>query len=437
MTALEGPLRAAVIRIAWPAALGYLLIFANNFVDYFWVKLLGTEASAGQTAGWMLFWMVGSFGQIFSVGVTAVVARRVGEGRLEAAASSAAQGMRAALLGSVLVGVAGWMLVPVFVSGNASSPAAAGYTTDYLRTIFAGTPLLFSFYVLEGTFKGHGDTRRPLRAMACALGLNIVLDPILIHVVGLEVLGAALATVIAFGLTGLLLILAAQRRALVAWRAALDVRLMARIVRIGAPISIHGVLFSIVYIFIITEVNLVGGDAGTAALGLGIRIESFGYMVCMGLAAAAAAVVGQNLGAGNIRRANEGAWAAARLGLYINGAWGLLMLVAPRGWVSAVSPGAQATGYSLLYLEIVACSLPFMALELTMEGAFAGAGNTLPPMLMGIPLTVVRIPGAMVVSRVFGWGLPGIFWVLTLTAVARGFFLALWFARGRWIHAKA
>ncbi len=78
MTALEGPLRAAVIRIAWPAALGYLLIFANNFVDYFWVKLLGTEASAGQTAGWMLFWMVGSFGQIFSVGVTAVVARRVG-----------------------------------------------------------------------------------------------------------------------------------------------------------------------------------------------------------------------------------------------------------------------------------------------------------------------------------------------------------------------
>ena len=191
MTALEGPLRAAVIRIAWPAALGYLLIFANNFVDYFWVKLLGTEASAGQTAGWMLFWMVGSFGQIFSVGVTAVVARRVGEGRLEAAASSAAQGMRAALLGSVLVGVAGWMLVPVFVSGNASSPAAAGYTTDYLRTIFAGTPLLFSFYVLEGTFKGHGDTRRPLRAMVCALGLNIVLDPILIHVVGLEVLGAA------------------------------------------------------------------------------------------------------------------------------------------------------------------------------------------------------------------------------------------------------
>ena len=58
-------------------------------------------------------------------------------------------------------------------------------------------------------------------------------------------------------------------------------------------------------------------------------------------------------------------------------------------------------------------------------------------MLMGIPLTVVRIPGAMVVSRVFGWGLPGIFWVLTLTAVARGLFLALWFARGRWIHAKA
>ena len=131
------------------------------------------------------------------------------------------------------------------------------------------------------------------------------------------------------------------------------------------------------------------------------------------------------------------AWAAARLGLYINGAWGLLMLVAPRGWVSAMSPDAQATGYAVMYLEIVACSLPFMALELTMEGAFSGAGNTLPPMLMGIPLTIVRIPAAILVARVFGWGLPGIFWVLTLTAVARGFCLAFWFARGRWVHAKA
>ena len=74
---LEGPLRRSVLKVALPAAGFQVLIFLNSFVDYQWVSALGEDAAAGQTAGWILFWMLLSVGQIFSTGITAVVARRV------------------------------------------------------------------------------------------------------------------------------------------------------------------------------------------------------------------------------------------------------------------------------------------------------------------------------------------------------------------------
>ena len=93
---LEGPLRTSVWRIAWPSIAFQLLVFLNNFVDYQWVKELGEEAAAGQGAAWTTFWMMASLGQIFSTGATAVVARRVGERRYDAARHAGTQGLRGA-----------------------------------------------------------------------------------------------------------------------------------------------------------------------------------------------------------------------------------------------------------------------------------------------------------------------------------------------------
>jgi len=427
----------AVWQVAAPATVFQLLVFANNFVDYQWVAALGKEAAAGQTAGWTLLWMLLSIGQIFSIGTTAVVARRVGERREDAASHAAGQGLRGALTVSVVIGVAGWFAVPHFVAGNHSSPLAAKHTLDYLRVACVGAPLLFAFYALEGAFKGRGDMQRPLRAVAIALGLNMLLDPLLIHVAGLEVLGAALATVLAFGFTAALLARAALHRGWLRLRGGIDLALVGRIVRIGTPVSVHGIVFSAVYIFIVREVNRAGGDAAGAALGLGLRLEGFAYLTGVGCAAAASALVGQSLGAGDVRRAHDSAWVAVRLAVYLSGVWGLFFLVMPRPLAELLSPGPATTGYALDYFAIVAPSLVFTAVELVLEGAFSGAGDTVPPMLLSIPLTLVRIPLAILLARGLGWGAAGVFWSLTWSSVARGLAVAFWFARGRWIHGKA
>jgi len=433
---LSGPLLRSVVRVAAPAMAFQLLIFLNNFVDYQWVQQLGPEAAAGQTAAWTIFWMLLNMGQVFSIGVTAVIARRIGEGKEAAALHAATHGMRGALIASVVVGLVGWILAPHLVGLLALSPRATGYATDYLQAAAAGAPLYFCFYSVEGAFKGRGDMRTPLRAVAMALGLNMVFDPLLIHFMGLEVLGAALATVLSFGITAALLVWSGERRGWVRLSGrGLDLLVVKRIVRIGAPLSVHGILFSFVYLVINREVNRAGGDAAGAALGLGLRIEGFAYMTGVGLAAGAAALVGQNLGAGQPRRAHDAAWTSVRLGVWITGCYGLAMLIAPIGLVTWLSPDSVTASHAQDYLRIVSIAVAFTAVEIILQGAFSGAGDTVAPMLLGVPLTVVRVPLAMFAGP--RWGVAGIFWVLAVTAVIRGLGFAFWFSRGRWVDAKA
>jgi putative MATE family efflux protein len=332
----------------------------------------------------------------------------------------------------------GWLLVPLVADAAASSPRARGYTVDYLRTLCAGAPVLFLFFACEGTFKGQGDMRRPMRALGAAVLLNAVLDPLLIFTFGLEVLGAALATVIALGVTGGLLAFAGLRRGwIMGGLGGVDAALFRRIVRIGMPVSLHGIVFSLVYIFIFRETNLQGGDAAGSALGLGLRLEGVAYQVSVGLASAAAAVVGQCLGAGNRARANEGAWTAVRIGAWVGGAWGLVLLVLPEAVVASLSSSGEAALHATDYCRIVAVSVAFTAVEIILEGAFSGAGDTRPALFLSMPLTVARIPAAMLAARVLGMGVSGVFWALTWTSVLRGLAMALWFARGRWALARA
>ncbi len=434
----EGPLRRAVLDVALPACWFQLLIFANNFVDYAWLQLLGDEAAAGQSQGWTVFWVLTSHGKIFSTGITAVVARRVGVRRADDATRAATHGLGSALLSAAVVGVAGWFLVPLVAAASESSPRAAANTVDNQRTLCAGAPLMFLFYACEGTFKGHGDMRRPLRALLFAVVLNAALDPLLIFTFKLEVLGAALATVIAFGITGALLATAGLRRKwIVGGFGGLDWKLFGRVLRIGAPVSVHGIVFSLVYISIFRETNLAGGDAAASALGLGLRLEGVAYQASVGFAAAAAAVVGQCLGARKPERANEGAWTAVRIGAWVAGIWGLVVLVLPEPVIAWFSSSDLAALHATDYCRIVAASVAFTAVEIILEGAFAGAGDTRPALFLGLPLTVARIPVAMFAVRVLGRGVSGVFWALTWTSVLRGIAMALWFARGRWAAARA
>ena len=206
---------------------------------------------------------------------------------------------------------------------------------------------------------------------------------------------------------------------------------MLRTVRIGLPRFLIGSLFSSVYMALSGLVARFG-TASLAVLGIVNRIESVVYLTADAVGASTAALVGQNLGARQPARAGRAADTAAWVALAIATPPMLGMLLVPDLLVRPFTADPEVLRLAGPYLRIIGLSQLFMAIEIVYASAFAGAGDTLPPMLVELPISASRVPLAWLAAFRLGLGLPGVSWVLTITCALRGVWIALWFRTGRW-----
>jgi putative MATE family efflux protein len=434
---VELPLPRAIYQLAWPATASMLLVNVFNLVDAFWVGRLGTAALGGMTASAFVVWCLHAVGQLVGTGVNAVVARRVGEGLEQRAGVAAGHGLLLAV-GLALAVMAltlpaqDWVLDCLGLTPAVHRAAAA-----YLAPILWGFPAIPCWYAVEAIFRGSGDTRTPMKILGATLLLNTLIDPLLIFgwgpVPALGIAGAAWATVLTH-LLGVVAAVVALRHRSVRPRLgagpAVDGALVWTLVRVGTPIAVSSFLFSVIYI-VLTRIIAPFGGPPLAALGVGHRVEGLAYFTCLGFAAAASTLVGQQLGAGRPELAERAGWlstgytAGIVLGLSV-----LYLAAAP--WIYRLfSPDPALMAEGAAYLRIVALLEVGMAFELVLEGAFAGAGSSIPPMLVCVPLTALRIPGAYLLSR-GQLGTRGIYWAISVSTGLKGLVLGLWFRLNTW-----
>lgn len=204
---------------------------------------------------------------------------------------------------------------------------------------------------------------------------------------------------------------------------------MPAIARIGLPTAATGVLFSVIYV-VLTRTTTQFGTPALAALGVGHRVESWAYMVGVGFGAAAAAIVGQNVGAGRTDRAERAGWLTVGYATAVGGVASVCMFVFATPLAAVFTDDPAVVRESASYLRIATLSTVFTGAEVVLEGALGGAGATLPPMLTSTALTALRIPlAAWLAPR---YGTAGIWWTISLTAVARGLAMMLLWRAGRW-----
>lgn len=435
---VSGPLPRAIMRVALPAVGSALLQLAFLLVNIFWVgRTLGSAALAAISTAGFAVWMLLAVGEMIGVGLTAVAARRHGEGAHGLAAVAGGTTLALAVLIGVVVGVVGWLLVPLLFAVMHTPPEVTELGRKWLSTYLVGTPLVLGFFAAEATFRASGDTRTPLALLLLSVLVTLVMDPVLILGLGpapaLGIAGAAVAAVGTRALVGALgLGVLAKRRllrfAVRDWRAALTV------LRIGAPTAATGIFFSLVYIGL-TRITTRFGTAALAALGVGHKLEGLAFQVAVGFGLASAAIVGQNLGAGRTDRARRAGWLSARYACAAAAVPALAFLVVPEAMVGIFSrdPGVIAVGAS--YLRIIAAAEITMGLEIVLEGSLGGAGFTVEPMLWSGSLTAARIPLAAWLAGVLG--VAGIWWAISLTAIGRGVAMAALWRSGRWQRARA
>jgi Na+-driven multidrug efflux pump len=461
----QGRLTPVIFRLAGPVVLMMYLQGAYNIIDTIWVgQLLGKLALAGIATGGFVLWSILGLTSLVSVGVTAMLARRIGANEIAQAEQIALKGLWYAFAVSLVVGSVIWVLAPSLFRLMGSDPAVRALGEKYLRVILCGCPFIFLSFTVQRIFQSVGDTVTPMWLMLLSLLLNVVLDPVLmLGLFGfprLGVAGAALATVIArflMSLLGISLLLSRKRIGtrrfdhpfLRLLRIGLptitggylrlaqgtpfkwDWALFGSILRIGLPNAVSQTLFPVVYM-IITRLPAAYGPKYIAALRIGHTVEGVSFFLALGFSMAAATCVGQNLGAKKPERAARSGWIAAGIVSLILSIFSVLFFVIPSMIGAVFSPDQGTIQASATYLRILALSQVFMGIEIVLVGAFSGAGDTVPPLAYLAPLNVARIPLAYLLAGTAGFGINGVWWAISGTSILKGLVIAWLFYRGGW-----
>jgi len=429
---LRDPLPTVIRRLAFPAVASNVLMTIFTSVDAFWVGTrIGASGLAAVSTAVFWIWMVIALAEMVSVGLTAVAARRHGERRSAEAARVVGEAVVFALALGAAVGVAGALAVDHLFAWMGTPEDVTRLGREYLRIYFLGTPLIYGYFAVDAAFRAAGDTRTPFLLLLVSTACTLLLDPLLILGVAgfprLGIAGAAIALVFTRGGAFLIGIVLLVRRGLLQSTpvTALTVRAIARV---GLPTALTGIVFSVIYVAL-TRTTTQFGTPALAALGLGHRVESWVYTISIGFGAAAAAIVGQNLGARRPDRAERAGWITLGYASVPALVAGIAALMIPEHLARLFTTDPAVIEVAVRYLRIAAVAQLTTCAEIVLEGALGGAGHTLPPMITSTSLTALRIPLAWWSAE--RWGADGIWWTLTLTAVARGIaMVALWRAGG-------
>jgi putative MATE family efflux protein len=403
-------------------------------MDAYWVGTrLGPRGLAAVSTSIFWIWLAVSVAEGVAIGLIAVAARRHGEGNVRAAARVVGAAVFFAFaLGAVLGSFGAWQVDALFAVMH-TPPEVTALGRDYLRTCLLGLPFVFGFFSIDAAFRAAGDTRTPLILLIVSVGCTLLLDPILILGWGpapaLGIAGAAVALMATRGSAFLVGVVLLHRRRMIDFDITVAKRVLGKIVRVGLPTATTGVIFSLIYIAL-TRTTTKFGTPALAALGVGHRVESWLYMIGVGFGAAAAAIVGQNIGARQYGRAERAGWLTMAFGLLPALAMCIVSIAIPEQLAGIFTHDPVVAAETASYLRVNAFAQLFLPMEVVLEAALGGAGATVPPMVTSTLLSAARIPLAIILSAI--WGPVGIWWAISVTSIARGVAMALLWRSGRW-----
>lgn len=419
----------------------------QGLVDHAMVgHFVGYAGNAAIGVSWQIFLVVQVFiGSLFT-GMGVLVARFAGSNEPDKVNRVVYQAfLTAAVLSVGVLAPLGYLLAPSLLDLVRAAPAVQADALPYIRTMFVFSFPMMVFFMLGGALRSAGDARTPLRLGISLTVLNLVLNVILIRGLGpvpaFGTLGAAMGTVIASGIVALV---AAWRLVGGRWvihiHRGLDWRpdpaIVRRLFRFGLPTGVQGVAMNIGGVILLRFIGSLASSAeAQAAYSVGYtQLFSLVTWTSVGIMGAAAAVAGQNLGAGRPERSVQGARVASWIGIGVAVGVGLLFLLVPElllGVFGMDDPVAAPLAVELLaYLSV---SGIFVSVALAYNGALQGAGDTRGAMYVSL-ISQLALPLAVCwgLQETIGLEARHIWLAILLGHVTRCALGVLRFRRGYW-----
>jgi len=409
----------SIFALAWPTMLEQLLQTAVQYIDTAMVGTLGTQATAAVGATSTVNWLVSSTISALGIGFLSFVSQACGAGDREKVSKASSQAVLAVLFvgfffTALTLGVSRY--VPVWMQ---VAPAIQELTAQYFFILY--TPMLFrTATIIFGTLlRAAGDSKTPMRVGLVVNGVNVVLNFLLIYPsrvwmgipivgAGLGVIGAALASAVAFGVGGILITAALWRHPFISPRGYTlrpDFTILGPCLRVTLPNALQRFGTSLGYVAFASMINSIG-DVATAAHTIANTVESAFYIPGYGMQTAAATLAGNALGAKDNKRAGRLAQMIifVETGLMILSG-GLLFAFAPE-MMHLFSKDPEVVRLGAVVLRMVALSEPFYGIAIIIEGMMQGMGKTVMPFIFSITgMWGIRIVGTFICTQLAGLGL--------------------------------
>ncbi|QQS39893.1 MAG: MATE family efflux transporter [Acidobacteriota bacterium] len=436
----EGPVGLSVFLLAVPMILEMIMESVFAVVDVFFVARLGAEAVAvvGITESMMVLIYAVAIG--LSVGATATVARRIGEKDLDGAARSATHAIYIGIAVSVVMGVVGVIWAPDFLALIGAEPAVIEQGVTFTRIMLGANCVVVFLFLLNAIFRGAGDAAIAMRVLWVSNILNIILDPLLIFGIWifpeLGVTGAAVATVIGRGIgviyAAWVLFFGKKRFEIRAEHWKFDLGRFRRLFSLSWVAVLQFLIGTASWLGLMRLVAFFGSEA-VAGYTIAIRVVVFALLPSMGLANAAATLVGQNLGAEKPDRAERSVWTAAKYNAVFQTSIGILFVIFAGPIVAIFTAEPLVAQYATDSLRIIAYGFFFYAVGMVLETSFNGAGDTWTPTYLNLfVFWLFEIPLAYVLAFYGGYGPYGVFWAITIAFSMLAVASTVLFRRGKW-----
>lgn len=372
----------------------------------------------------------------FALSGTVLVAQYIGAKQEEEAKVTIGTIFTLFIFLSVIITIAGLFLTGFLLEILNTPTEAYEEARNYFIICFSGTFFICGYNAVSAILRGLGDSKRPLMFVAIAAVTNVILDLLFVGPLKWGAGGAALATIIAQGLSFVLAIRTLYKQNFIfdfkLKSFKIDKSKLPLIFKIGLPSALQSTINNFSYLFVISQINIYGIAASTAA-GIGAKIDSFAILPTLAIAQAVASMAGQNLGAQKYDRAKETMMVGLKMSIVFSVSIFIFVRVFSSQLVGMFGCGPETLEIGILYLDVLSYAYLANAVVFIVNGLANGSGNSIFVLLNAVVGRILgRIPLTIILANVLNMGLFGIFLSMTISQFLCLFPAAYFYFSGKW-----
>lgn len=442
-----------IFTLAGPTMLEQLMQTAVQYIDTAMVGTLGTYATAAVGATSTVNWLIGSTISALAIGFLSFVSRACGAGDTKRAGKASSQAVLAVLVAGVFFTALTLGLsdrVPVWMQVD---PSIQGLASQYFFILYSPMLARTAIIIFGTLLRSAGDTKTPMQVGLLVNLTNVVLNFLLIYSslniggivlpgAGLGVIGAAIASAVAFVIGGICITAALWKHPVISPKGQSlqpDWSVLLPCLRVALPNALQRFGTSLGYVAFAAMINSIG-DVATAAHTIANTVESAFYIPGYGMQTAAATLAGNALGAEDNRRVNDLGQMIIFIETSLMIVSGTLLFLFAPNMMALFSKDPEVIELGAKVLRMVAVSEPFYGVSIIIEGMMQGMGRTLLPFVFGISgMWGIRILGTFLCTQILGLGLISAWSCMIAHNMLLFMLFVIYYASGKWnpLNTKA